>query len=223
LDLETLCQKGPEKIKKLPTPEMFKETMESLGISDKDEVVLYDSQGIYSSARAWFMFRVFNKDVKIHVMNGGLIRWETEKYPIESGKGVSVNKSSFSLKTDTSLVYTTEEMKQRVKEYKSGLLKRTAIDARRECCFHGTCRVPIPNIPRGHIPGSVNIPFHYITDPYNNYMIRSPQELKTIFDKHGVFVQEPEKMIFTCDYGMSACVDLFAMYLLGRPLEGQYI
>lgn len=122
MDLETLCQKGPEKIKKLPTPEMFKETMESLGISDKDEVVLYDSQGIYSSARAWFMFRVFNKDVKIHVMNGGLIRWETEKYPIESGKGVSVNKSSFSLKTDTSLVYTTEEMKQRVKEYKSGLL-----------------------------------------------------------------------------------------------------
>ena len=69
-----MCEKGPEKIKKLPTPEMFKEAIENLGINDKDEVVLYDTQGIYSSARAWFMFRVFNKNMKIHVMNPGAIR-----------------------------------------------------------------------------------------------------------------------------------------------------
>ena len=216
-----MCEKGPEKIKKLPTPEMFKEAIENLGINDKDEVVLYDTQGIYSSARAWFMFRVFNKNMKIHVMNGGLIRWETEKYPMESGKSIGVSKGLFTLDTDYSMVFTTEDMKQHVKDYKNGLLKRTAIDARRDCCFNGTCHVPIPNIPRGHIPGSVNIPFHYLTDPYNNYLIRSPQELKTIFEKHGVFVNEPEIMVFTCDYGMSSCVNLFAMCLLGRPLEGQ--
>ena len=35
-----------------------------------------------------------------------------------------------------------------------------------------------------------------ITDPYNNYMIRNPDELRTIFEKHGVMVNEPEKMIF---------------------------
>ena len=221
LDLETICERGPGQIKKLPKPEIFREAIQNLGISDRDEIVLYDSQGIYSAARAWFMFRVFNKNVNVHVMNGGIVRWETEKYDLETGNPVSVSRGSFDLDEDYSLVVDVDEMKQRVADYNQGKLQRTCIDSRRDCCFTGTCSVPIPNIPRGRIPGSVNIPFHNMTDPYNNYMIRPPQDLRTIFEKNGVFWNEPEKMVFSCDYGMSSCVNMFAMYLLGRPLEGQ--
>ena len=166
------------------------------------------------------MFRVFNKNVNVHVMNGGLIRWETEKYPIEFSNYVAPSsKGSFEVSPDFSLVCSLDDVKQRVKDYKDGLTKRTVIDCRRVCCHTGTCKVPIAKVPRGRIPGSVNIPFHNLTDPYNNYMMRNPDELTQIFEKNGVMVNEPEKMIFACDYGISSCVNLLAMHLLGRPLE----
>lgn len=219
-DLEEICKKEGFLIKKLPTSDQFKKAVESMGINTNDDIVLYDSQGVYSAARTWFMFRVFNKAAKVHVMNGGLIRWETEKYPIEFDNYHKPSiKGEFEVDPDFSLVCSLDEMKQRVNDYKAGFTKRTVIDCRRDCCYTGTCKVPIAKVPRGHIPGSVNIPFHYMTDPYNNYMMRNPEELTQIFEKHGVMVQEPEKMIFSCDYGISSCVNLFAMHLLGRPLE----
>lgn len=184
-------------LKKLPTVTQFQEAVESLGISNTDEIVLYDSQGFYSSSRAWFMFQVFNKNTRVHVMNGGITRWITEKYPLESGPVKEV-KQSGKFKTDVNynIVSTLDDIKQRVRDYENGLTKRSVVDMRRDCCFHGTCRVPIAGIPKGHMPGAVDVPFHYLSDPYNNYMIRNPTELRQIFEKHGVMVGEPEKMIF---------------------------
>ena len=82
MDLENLCQKPGPLIQKLPTEDQFQRAMERLGINSTDDIVLYDTQGLYSAARAWFMFRLFNKNVKVHVMNGGLVRWSTEAYPL---------------------------------------------------------------------------------------------------------------------------------------------
>ena len=111
-------------IKKLPTSDQFKKAIESLGISTNDEIVLYDSQGVYSAARVWYMFNIFNKNAKVHVMNGGMIRWETEKYPIdEKPYKASTEQGSFEVNPDFSLVCTLDEMKQRVKDYKEGLTK----------------------------------------------------------------------------------------------------
>lgn len=197
MDLENLCQQDGPLIKKMPTEDQFQKMVERLGISSDDDVVIYDTQGLYSAARAWFMFRVFNKNVKVHVMNGGLVRWTTEAYPLEKGKyELPSKKGSFALNPDYSLICSMNEVNQRVRDYKGGLTKRTVVDMRKPCCYHGTCHAPIANLPKGHIPGSVNIPYYNITDPYNNYMIRNPDELRTIFEKHGVMVNEPEKMIF---------------------------
>ena len=187
MDLENLCQKPGPLIQKLPTEDQFQRAMERLGINSTDDIVLYDTQGLYSAARAWFMFRLFNKNVKVHVMNGGLVRWSTEAYPLERGKyELPTNKGSFALDPDYSLVCSLDELKQRVRDYRHGITKRTVVDMRKPCCYHGTCHAPIANLPKGHIPGSVNIPYYNITDPYNNYMIRNPDELRTIFEKHGV-------------------------------------
>lgn len=197
LDLLQLCTAQGPLLKTLPTEAQFKEAMETLGISDTDDIVLYDSQGLYSSARVWFMFQVFNRNARVHIMNGGITRWETEKYPIETGPAKTCEKrGSFNIDENFNIVCSLADVKQRVKDYENGITKRSVVDMRRDCCFHGTCRVPIAGIPKGHIPGAVNVPFHYLTDPYNNYMIRNPTELRAIFEKHGVIIGEPEKMIF---------------------------
>ena len=38
------------------------------------------------------MFRLFNKNAKVYVLNGGLPRWEAEKRPLESGESKPVEK-----------------------------------------------------------------------------------------------------------------------------------
>ncbi|KAG0476368.1 hypothetical protein HPP92_013209 [Vanilla planifolia] len=55
----------------LPSEEAFAAAISALGIDNKDGVVVYDGKGIFSAARAWWMFRVFGHD-KVWVLDGGL-------------------------------------------------------------------------------------------------------------------------------------------------------
>src|SRR5688572_19212153 len=46
----------------MPTPEFFTEEMQKMGIHQDSAVVVYDNVGIYSSPRAWWMFRAMGHD-----------------------------------------------------------------------------------------------------------------------------------------------------------------
>ena len=48
-------------------------------------VVVYDTVGLYSAARVWWMFRVFGHE-RISILAGGLPRWQAEGHPVESGE-----------------------------------------------------------------------------------------------------------------------------------------
>ena len=69
----------------LPSPEKFSSRMRKMGIGDGKKIVVYDSLGLYSAARAWWMFRVFGKD-DVAVLNGGFPKWKAERRPIEDGE-----------------------------------------------------------------------------------------------------------------------------------------
>ena len=50
----------------LPSPEKFASRMRKLGIGDGKKVIAYDAAGLFSAARAWWMFRVFgHEDVAV--------------------------------------------------------------------------------------------------------------------------------------------------------------
>lgn len=42
----------------LPTAEAFAAAMDAMGVSHEDQVVVYDGSGLFSAARAWWMFQV---------------------------------------------------------------------------------------------------------------------------------------------------------------------
>ena len=46
----------------LPAPEKFSSRMRSMGIGDGSRIVIYDSRGLFSAARVWWMFRVMGVD-----------------------------------------------------------------------------------------------------------------------------------------------------------------
>ncbi|NNG03878.1 MAG: sulfurtransferase, partial [Inquilinus sp.] len=68
----------------LPTPARFAEKVGALGIGNDDAVVAYDSYGLMSAARGWWMFRVFGHD-NVAVLDGGLRAWTAAGQPLETG------------------------------------------------------------------------------------------------------------------------------------------
>ena len=68
----------------LPTAEIFAEAVGRLGIHRHDHVVVYDHQGLYSAARIWWMFRVFQHE-KVSILDGGLPSWKAAGHETISG------------------------------------------------------------------------------------------------------------------------------------------
>ena len=58
--------------------------MKRLGIERDDVIVCYDDQGMFSVARAWWMFKYFGVD-QVLILNGGLKKWINEGYPTKGG------------------------------------------------------------------------------------------------------------------------------------------
>ena len=87
----------------LPRAEKFSARMRSLGVGDGKKVIVYDALGIYSAARAWWMFRVFGKD-DVAVLDGGLKKWKAEGKPLEDGQPATPQERHFTARYRSSLV-----------------------------------------------------------------------------------------------------------------------
>ncbi|WP_306340320.1 sulfurtransferase, partial [Streptomyces sp. AS13] len=66
----------------MPDARRFTEALRALGVHDTDTVVVYDAQGVYSSARAWWMLRAMGFD-RVAVLDGGLPAWIAAGHPVE--------------------------------------------------------------------------------------------------------------------------------------------
>ena len=58
----------------VPPVEKFVSRMQALGIGNNDQIVVYDSAGLYSAARVWWLFRLMGLP-QIAVLDGGLPKW----------------------------------------------------------------------------------------------------------------------------------------------------
>jgi 3-deoxy-D-manno-octulosonate 8-phosphate phosphatase KdsC-like HAD superfamily phosphatase len=56
----------------------FSQMISDLGISNQDHIVVYDTLGIFSSPRVWWMFNYYGHN-QISILDGGLIKWCKEK------------------------------------------------------------------------------------------------------------------------------------------------
>src|SRR5450432_2267905 len=54
----------------LPSTDKFASRMKKMGVGDGMKIVVYDSEGLYSAARVWWMFRTMGHE-DVAVLNGG--------------------------------------------------------------------------------------------------------------------------------------------------------
>jgi Rhodanese-related sulfurtransferase len=63
----------------LPKKNVWEKILASLGISNKDKIVIYDNSDVISSCRLWYNLIYFGHDSNsVHVLDGGLKKWKIE-------------------------------------------------------------------------------------------------------------------------------------------------
>lgn len=188
-----------------PDAEKFGRDVGTLGISNADTVVVYDSGSWVAAPRVWWMFLSYGHD-KVRVLDGGLKKWLADDHPVQGGNKM-IKPATFKAKFDARRVRSMEQLKANLT---SGA--EQVIDARARERFEGSVPEPRPGLRVGHIPGSRNVPYNLLFDAATGLM-KPPEQLRMAFTDSGIDLRKP--IATSCGSGVSAAVLTFALYRLG--------
>lgn len=190
----------------LPTAEEFARAMEEVGIRKDDEVVVYDTQelGIFSAPRVGWTLKLFGHP-RVHLLNNFRL-WVEQGYPTESGNiEPAKEKSHYPVpEFDAGKVVKFHEMKEIAGDFgKEGAEGVQVLDARSKGRWAGTEPEPRPELPSGHIPGSISVPVSELLDPSTKALLPG-DELRKVFEGKGI--DPAKRIISSCGTGVTAAV-----------------
>ncbi len=195
----------------LPTAADFAAAVGALGISNAHHVVLYDDVAVpgatpAGAARVWWTFRAFGH-TRVSVLDGGLGKWRAEGRAT-TAIPTAIAPTLFRATLHPELVRSRAQVKANLS---SSLAQ--VVDARSAGRFQGLDPEPRPGLRRGHIPGSLNLPFATLLDPSDRTLL-PPARLRTLFAAAGVALDRP--VITSCGSGVTACVVALALHRAGH-------
>src|SRR6202040_3499910 len=82
-DIDDVAEPGTSLPHMIPSPELFARKMAERGIGDADRVVVYDTVGLSSAGRAWWMLRLYGHD-NVALLDGGLPKWKAKGRLLET-------------------------------------------------------------------------------------------------------------------------------------------
>jgi len=211
-DIDDIAEPGISLPHMIPSPELFAQKMGALGIGDDDRVIVYDSAGLSSAGRAWWMLRLFGHD-NVALLDGGLPKWQSEGRPLDT---VVPNppQRRFTARFDPALVRDKRALLDNL-----STRREQVVDARAAGRFEGIAEETRPGLRRGHIPGSRNLPYDRVTDPQTR-RLRDAAELAALFREAGIALDRP--VVTSCGSGVTACALAFALHLIGHPEAAVY-
>jgi thiosulfate/3-mercaptopyruvate sulfurtransferase len=211
-DIDDVAEPGTSLPHMIPSPELFARKMEGLGIGDDDRVIVYDSAGLSSAGRAWWMLRLYGHH-NVALLDGGLPKWKAEGRPLETAMPNPPHRR-FTARFDPALVRDKQAL---LDNLSTG--REQVVDARAAGRFAGIAEETRPGLRRGHIPGSRNLPFDRVTDPQTR-LLSDANELSRLFRDAGVALDRP--IVTSCGSGVTACALAFALHLIGHPGAAVY-
>lgn len=183
----------------LPKPEAFAAEARKLGINKNSKIVVYDTKGIYSSPRAWYLFKSMGHE-KVWVLDGGLPEWIKVDLPTEIISTPFYTEGNFEANFNP-------EMFKDKKQILENISSKDAIviDARSSDRFHAETEEPREGLRSGHIPNATNLPFAKVLKG-GKYLPK--EELEQILP------HQDQPLYFSCGSGITACIDLIAYELV---------
>ena len=95
-DIDEFSEKNSDFPHMLLSSENFSEMVGNLGISNQDHIIVYDSLGIFSAPRVWWMFCYYGYK-EVSILDGGLVKWLKEKKKQKVAKAASTLKQTLKL------------------------------------------------------------------------------------------------------------------------------
>ena len=194
----------------MPSAAFFAESVGNLGLAKDNTVVVYDTRGLFSAARVWWMLTVFGySDVKI--LDGGLPAWSEAGFALESGEVAVKSVVVETTVAEGSVVDASQVLK--ASESQSAQI----LDARSQDRFDGLAPEPRAGLRGGHIPGSLCLPF---TELLDNGKLKPQAQLREVFKAHGVADDLP--VFTTCGSGVTAAILTLGLRCIGRDDTSLY-
>lgn len=185
----------------LPSKEQFLTEAQNLGINKDSCIVVYDDKGVYSSARVWWLFKVFGFN-NVAVLDGGLPEWKLKEFTIETYADETYQSGNIEIDFNSELMTNFDGLNQFIKDPNVLI-----VDARSEARFKCLVDEPREGLRRGTIPNSKNLPF---TDLFEGNTFKSIAQLSEIFSNLEI---ENRTLLFSCGSGITACVVALAAAL----------
>eukprot|EP00472_Partenskyella_glossopodia_P003022 CAMPEP_0197526894 /NCGR_PEP_ID=MMETSP1318-20131121/19640_1 /TAXON_ID=552666 /ORGANISM="Partenskyella glossopodia, Strain RCC365" /LENGTH=291 /DNA_ID=CAMNT_0043081275 /DNA_START=57 /DNA_END=932 /DNA_ORIENTATION=+ len=204
-DIDEASDKTSDLPHMLPSAQEFESYCSALGLSGSDSLLIYDTIGMFSAPRVWWMFRYFGHSGDLFVLNGGLPAWKAAGKAVEEKELSSreVKSGNYQAKENKDLVVSISEMQTLTASGETNIF-----DARAQGRFDGT--VPDPRGARaGHMPNSACVAFASLLD--ENGKMKSKSDLKHIFQKFDL----GKNTVTTCGSGVTACVVSLALHEIG--------
>jgi thiosulfate/3-mercaptopyruvate sulfurtransferase len=205
-DLEAPSDQESDLPHMLPAPDFFAARMGALGVTADHSIVVYDTVGIRSSARVWWMLRAMGAQ-DVRVLDGGLPKWLAEGRPVETGAEPSSPPATFIPSFRADLVADLDAVRVALQ---SG---EQVLDARAADRFAGRAPEPRPGLRSGHMPGALNLPFPKILNPDGT--MKQAGGLDQAFRSAGIDLDRP--VVTTCGSGVTAAILSLGLAVLGKP------
>jgi thiosulfate/3-mercaptopyruvate sulfurtransferase len=205
-DLDVIADPVNPLPRKFPPSEVFAREIGMLGIGNDTHVVAYDTPGLYSAARVWWLFRQYGYD-RVSVLDGGLKYWKMRGLPVQAG-ALECSPANFSVTSERDLL----ALWPQVLEASRGEASQV-IDARAPGRFAGTEQDRYPGTRAGHIPNSLNLYWADLLEAESRKLL-PVAELRESFDKAGILWDKP--VTATCGSGLTACILALGLHLCGK-------
>ena len=194
-----------------PPVEKFMSRLRAMGVGDGHQVVVYDTHGLFSAARVWWLFRLMGQS-DIAVLDGGLPKWiaegrETEDMePIIRDRHMTVRRQAHMIKDVTQV-----SSASKLGDYE-------ILDARSPGRFRGEEPEPREGLRSGHVPGSKNV--HYRELMNDDGTMKDADGLRAVLENAGVDLSRP--VITTCGSGVTAAIINLALERIGKTDHALY-
>ncbi len=177
--------------------------IQEIGIQADSRVVIYDSVGIFSCARLWYILKSHGFK-SVQVLNGGLPAWVAGGFAME--KTINNPKATMEKILKKSNYIKDKKFIDDAKNHDNWLI----IDARSSDRFHSRVPEPRPNTRSGHVDGAINIPYNQVLNA--DGCLKNPDELHKIFAGK----EFDKEIIVYCGSGITAAVILLALESIGK-------
>lgn len=190
---QMFCDKDCHLPHTMPSAAWFEQQARKLGINSDSQIVVYDSKGLYSAPRVWWMFKAMGHQ-QVKVLDGGLPAWLAAGYALQADYAMPHAQGDFCANQEKDAFIDAESIKQQLPQLQ-------VVDARSAERFYAKAPEPRAGLRSGHMPGARNLPFSQCIEQGH---LKSSAQLADIFEQ--LNINKQQNCVFSCGSGVTACV-----------------